>query len=65
MTSILALVVDLVAALARLAPEVVTAVQAIISGGATPEEQAKALDALKAKLVDDVARVEAVKFRDV
>ena len=65
MTPILSLVVDLVAALAQLAPEVVSAVQAIVSGGASPEEQRKALDALKAKLADDVGRVEAVKFRDV
>ena len=65
MSGILALVVDLVAALARLAPEVVTAVQAIVAGGASPEEQHQALEALKAKLTDDVARVEAVEFRDV
>jgi hypothetical protein len=64
-TAILSLVVDLVAALARLAPEVITAVQYIVNGGASAEEQAAALEALKAKLVDDVARVEAVRFRDV
>jgi hypothetical protein len=65
MTTILSLVVDLVATLARLAPDVVTAVQAIVASGASPDEQRAALEALKAKLSDDVGRVTAVQFRDV
>lgn len=65
MTTILSLVVDLVATLARLAPDVVTAVQAIVASGASPDEQRAALEALKSKLSDDVGRVTAVQFRDV
>jgi len=63
--TILSLVVDLVATLARLAPDVVTAVQAIVASGASPDEQRAALEALKSKLSDDVGRVTAVQFRDV
>jgi hypothetical protein len=58
-------IIDAVAALARIAPDIVSAIQAIVAGGASPEEQAKAIDALKTRLADDVGRVEAVKFRDV
>jgi hypothetical protein len=65
MMTIFSLVVDLVATLARLAPDVVTAVQAIVASGASPDEQRAALEALKAKLSDDVGRVTAVQFRDV
>lgn len=65
MTSVLPVLLDVVAAVVKMYPDIVKAIQAIMSStSTTDEEKAAALEALKTQLEDDVAKVAAVVFRE-
>lgn len=66
MTQFLLLILDVVALAAKLYPDVVAAIHAIQTSTTTSEEErVQALEALRAQLTNDVARVAAVTFKDV
>jgi hypothetical protein len=66
MTQFLPLILEVVSLAAKLYPDVVAAIHAIQTSTTTSEEErAQALEALRATLTNDVARVGAVTFKDV